>query len=303
MVRLLLVIPLIASPFFFFGGPADSSSRLAKELWDCGHWLFFVALAGGLWTSGLPKSWSPRARTGLVLLLVCLLGGGIEIVQALMPGRQAGLGDFLYDMAGGLAGVLAAAAVTEGCRRRKILLALVGVILLACSARLFELVYDRWRVSANMPILADFESSLELERWQGDADRLLVAMPGGGQGRAMAVRFTTDQFSEIRLRDFPGDWHQFRQLKCNIYLPAESLALNIKIFDNHHVGNEQSFANRYNGRVQLQKGWNSITVPLSLVRSGPVGRPMDLARIKGFSMFVQNEGRREEIFFDNLRLE
>ena len=303
MVRTIFSVLLLASPFFFVGGPTVNSSRLVKELWDCGHWLFFAALAGTLWSFAPPKSWSGWAKAILVLTLVGLLGVGIEMIQEGLPGRQASLGDLRYDLAGGLAGVLFAAAVVESSWRRNVLLGVAALIVLGCCARLTQLIYDSWRVTANLPSLADFESSLDLERWQGDADRVLVPMPGGGQGRSLAVRFTTDQFSEIRLQDFPGDWQRFHELKGEIYLPSDGFTLNLKIFDKLHAGNQQSFANRYNGQIRLRKGWNSITVPLASVRHAPVGRDMDLANIRGFSIFVQEEAGRQELVLDNLRLE
>lgn len=76
--------------------------------WDkANHALAFCAL-GFAWRLAFPGGWVRWVAVALALLV---LGGGIEVAQSFVPGRQADAADLLADAIGGAAGLAMVAAL------------------------------------------------------------------------------------------------------------------------------------------------------------------------------------------------
>ena len=105
-----VICVLVLAAGLFIGGAQPAAVGLIPPPWDkFAHAGVFGAIAfllhGGL-----------RLRAWLAVLLAVLLGAGDEIHQAFLPGRFAGLDDWIADLFGALLGVL-----LVGVLRRKLL--------------------------------------------------------------------------------------------------------------------------------------------------------------------------------------
>lgn len=93
---LILILMLIT---LFGGGAQPEAAGLIPPPWDkLAHLLVFAGFGGLLhWGLGFSRMWA--------VVLVLLIGGADELHQATLPGRFAGIDDWLADFAGALLGV------------------------------------------------------------------------------------------------------------------------------------------------------------------------------------------------------
>ncbi|WP_143165983.1 VanZ family protein [Desulfofustis glycolicus] len=171
-----LVFLLVILPGFFFAGFGGNDSRVEKELFDFGHVVFFAVFASELFRQLVKRGWKQRPAALLVAVLVCLAALSIEISQAFLDGRQAGVRDFVYGLVGGCAVLVWKMGEQRGvgmALRRGIV---VGVVAW-CLFPLVCAVIDEYRMYRGFPVLADFESSLELSRWQSSGEISRVTDP------------------------------------------------------------------------------------------------------------------------------
>lgn len=289
-------------PWFFVGGPGYESSRSIEEAWNVGHVVFFA-----VFTLAVDRHFHlcrrlSGLRIGFFLLIIVGLAASIEFLQTLMPGRVSSRQDILLGVAGGVivllwqfSGQLRAGGKTalRGC----------GVcIIIICLLPLLLNGYDEYRAWRDFPVLADFESALELSRW-GDKDNILRVQAPVKNGRfALKVSLTTDKYSGIGLRYFPENWHGARALTFKVFNPGEMVALHYRVHDWKHRGKDQDYANRFNGQANLSSGWNTITVPMEEIVNGPKERRMDLAHIRGLGFFVIELPSERALYYDDIRL-
>ncbi len=303
--RLLLLGLVITFPLFFIGGPDYYSPRSFKEVWNLGHILFFAAAA---YLS--LKNIKPLAeKSVLVQLLVVFsvslfLGVLIEVFQY-DSSRDSSVLDVYRDMLGAALGVVWFFSVVETIPRKPLLVIRTALFLLFVLQVLpvFVMLYDEWKAKSNFPVLANFESSAELGRWQGNAD-FYRTDEEVYKGQSLKVVLGTQQYSGVALKYFPGDWSGYSQLMFEVHNPQqEPLPITVRIHDEAHRYSEQLYSDRYNQRFLLQYGWNHMVIDLADVASAPEGREMDLSAVAGFGFFVIAEKKRHVLFLDDVRLE
>jgi hypothetical protein len=189
-------------------------------------------------------------------------------------------------------------------RLQSILTAGVSIVIVcAAFVPLGRVVLDEYRGARDFPLLAGFESGLELGRWTGGRGGMAQVTEPHVQGKHSArITLTTDTYSGTALNYFPGDWRGRQALAFQVFNPGQPLTLHYRVHDAFHRGEMQTYAERYNGRSLLTEGWNEIVIPMADILAGPEGRVMDLARIRGFGIFVVQQKELRVLFLDNVRL-
>lgn len=299
--KIWLFLALLA-PWFFIGGPGYDNPRSIKEVWNLGHVVFFAALALAV-DSRFHLCRKPALpRIGLFFLFIVGLACGIEFLQTFQPGRIASLQDVLLGLAGAVLFLLWQVSGRMAGGGKIFLRGCSVVISVVCLLPLIMASYDEFRAWRDFPVLADFESPLELSRW-GDNSRLLRVRAPVKSGRfALQVSLAVEHYSGLSLHYFSGDWHLARALTWSVYNPDDTLVLHYRVHDWKHRGKDQQFANRFNGQVELAPGWNTITIPMEDIENGPKQRRTDLNHITGLGFFVVSLPSPRVLYFDKVEL-
>jgi hypothetical protein len=116
------------------------------------------------------------------------------------------------------------------------------------------------------------------------------------------ITLTTDYYSGVSLRHFPGDWSGRTGLAFSVFNPGREITLHYRVHDMSHRGDMQEFSNRFNGNTVLHPGWNDIVIPMTDILDGLSGRTMDLTKIRGFGLFVMQQIDSRVLYLGNVRL-
>lgn len=300
-----LIIALTASPLLFIGGVDDGATRSLKLLWNAGHIPFFY-----LWAY-LFLHWqqpyfdrSPLLFSLLILILAFITGLSIEYLQALI-GRQFSWQDLALDITGAALAIgqqwYLAKKMPPSWRK---IIATVGLVIIAvvCTP-LITTIADEASAYRQFPVLADFSTPFEIDRFSGNSHFSLASDKHKPDNKLLSVTFNTNKYSQLSLHYFNGDWRQFEQLRFDVFNPKEeALKLVCRIHDDQHHKNSFAFNDRFNKSYQLKEGWHQINILLEDVKAAPAGRQMNLARIKNISCFTIALKKPRRVFFDNFRL-
>ncbi len=288
-------------PWFFVGGPGYEGSRGFKEAWNLGHVLFFAVFTVAV-DSHFRLYHRPILTKFFFLLVIVGLACGIEFLQTLSPDRESSLQDILLGLAGGVLVLLWKSFGRVRTAGKIILGSCWAGIIIICLLPLLLTLYDEFRAWRDFPILADFESSLELSRWENKDSIKRVREPVKHGDFALKVSLTTTKYSGIEMRYLPQNWTTARALTFSVHNPGEEVVLHFRIHDWKHQGEDQQYTNRLNGRTNLASGWNTITVPIEEIVNGPKDRQMDLAHIRGLGFFVVEQPHERVLYFDEVQL-
>ncbi len=299
----LIISVLLIFPFFFIGGPSYQSPRSFGETWNLGHVLFFALFVILVYSRLLPRYLSACKKTFLCLVIVVLLGWGIEVAQLGLGNRTVGWDDFSRDLAGaGIVFFWRLGNSGKNALRGYLAKMMILVIASACLLPLVTVLVDEYHARRDFPVLSDFESALEMGRWEDSGKLRQVESPVRQGSHSAEIQLTTEQYSGVSLMYFPGDWRGKRALAFSVYNPGLPVDLNYRVHDRLHTGESQQYQNRFNGVTILARGWNDIVIPINALRDGPVSREMDLGHIQGFGLFVMNQPEKRVLYLDDVRL-
>jgi hypothetical protein len=177
------------------------------------------------------------------------------------------------------------------------------LLLVACLPLTVALI-DEEIARIQFPVLSDFETPFETNRWEGDA-RFSMDRSVARHGKAsLRVDMDTSLYSGVALVHFPRNWSGFRILKMDALNPSpEGIDITCRIHDQRHEEGEQRYEDRYNKVFHLRAGWTEIRVDLGEAARAPVGRTMDLGKIRAVGIFASRLTTPRIIFLDHMRLE
>lgn len=296
---------LSVSPLFFFCGPDYDSPRSFQALWNLGHILFFAVFSYLFFISGWFSTTGFGRRLVLLLMIVLMVGGGVELIQAKV-GRDSDVADMFNNWLGVL---LVAAwwpiASRVGRKSLWLLRLMVAGLLAVAIYSPASMWLDEWRAAKAFPRLADFESGLEVGRFHWEGVPLSRSARQVSEGRfALKAILGTERYSGIALQYFPGDWRGYKTLRFDLYNASDTpLWLTVRIHDHWHSDYNQHYNDRFNQRFLLQPGWNAIDVALEAVKSGPLTRQLDMSAIAGLAWFVSGQVHPKTLYLDNVRLQ
>jgi hypothetical protein len=303
LVGLLSAVLLV---LLFKGVPEYYTGRILKHVWNLGHVFAFF-----LWTWYLAKRWkwlNHRRPAHRFLFLVGVAFSAGLLIEGLQYGtaRSADWQDIGRDMLGCL---LAIFWTRSGCCHFKPVmlgagrLASVLLVLLALWP-LGRSIVDAHRARRDFPVLADFETSFELERWSGGARHERSKTVSLSGQYALEVILDTETYSGVSLNIFPRDWRAYKALEIGIYNPDQTIiSMTCRIHDRIHVQGPQRFRDRFNRRYTMLPGWNRIHIPLHDVQQAPEGRNLDLSAVMAVGFFATRLDHPRLVFIDYIRLQ
>lgn len=294
--RYLPLLSIIAIfPFFFTPGPSPETSRLFGAVWDCGHIVFF-----GLLVFFLNRKIALRGPIAAISLtiIVLVVGGLIELIQ-LNIGRDGNWLDVYYDLVGTWIGLVWCQPVTRAIRYARIA---IFTLTLPALLKILLLALLEFQSSQNFPVIADFESRLELFQYHGTLERSGLVHIRGNYSLELTLHAT--EYSGINIaRSYP-DWAPYNHLIVDIYNPeTEPLDIFIRVNDISHDLAGWQDDDRYNYGTRLYKGWNILKLSIDEIRKGPRNRLMDLQKISSIGIFTTKLPAARVIYIDNVRLE
>ena len=298
------VLLAIGSVFLFVGGPDYYSCRSFKHFWDTGHIIYFSLLAGALTRWRFVARMSLADQWAVILTITLLLGASIEFLQY-GTSHTPEMGDVLRDLTGSLIalvfGSLGPRLQPAGLRHtaRIFILVLLLIQLWPVSRSLIDEAIARHQ----FPVLSDFETPFEIDRWKGNARLSVETMPNISQGKVLKLSLTTDKYSGASLKYFDGEWASFNALNISLYNPdANPIKITCRIHDVPHTYGNEEYEDRFNRNFFLMPGWNHIEIDLNQVEKSPANRRMDMNRILGFGLFATSLPAPRSIYLDNVWL-
>ncbi|NRA55407.1 MAG: VanZ family protein [Gammaproteobacteria bacterium] len=289
---LLCLIPL--GSLFFVGGPDTASLPSVRSFWNFGHIVFFFLLSVGY---AIVRPFKSSRQIIVFVAAVLLISLLIEFTQSFV-GRHFSLMDVLRNLTGCVIGLFL--------RARPLLpVAIFSVFSFVFVVEIYGLsltIFGDIKQQNRGPIIEDFESGLLVERWQGAvvASELYV-LSGQYSGKAV---FSPGKYPSIHLSPLLKNWTGYDAFEINVFVPGYSiLSLNVRLHDQiHHQNQARIYGDRFNRNVQIEPGWNKLTLPLKAILEAPNGRSMDLTKMSQLSFFFVDLKQTQQLYFDDIRL-
>jgi hypothetical protein len=292
------------SVLLFVGGPDYYSSRSFTHLWDTGHIAYFALLTVLLLRWRFVTEMSLAGQWIIILVITLLAGVSIEFMQH-GTARTPDIGDVLRDLTGSLI-ILVFGSASPELRPVSLRVSLRVAVLMLLLVQLWPVttsLIDEAIARHQFPLLSDFETPFEIDRWTGSARLSVETMPSIAQTRLLKLSLTTDQYSGAALKYFDGDWTSASRLKFSLYNPDENpLQITCRIHDLQHTDGHEEYDDRFNRKYLLMHGWNHIEIDLDEVKRSPAHRSMDMSRIRGFGLFVTSLPAPRILYLDIVRL-
>lgn len=291
------VVTLLILPWFFIRIDAYGSP-LINELLDGGHVGVFFILGWALF----PLLQRSRMRNSLILLgLTLVVSFAIELIQD-QVGRAFQYEDIVRNFLGmGLSLSLRLLLVAKSLRAKVSSASLLLVVMLLCFlelAPLLRLLAGQAYFVAQRPVLASFDYAFERQNWS--ATRSLLTQKDGS---LWITSNPGSRYSGAMFRDFPKDWSGYTQLNIELENPeAAGYEITVKITDFTHDKGQHSYQQRFNYRIELTPGADNIEIPMSLIKSGPVDRELDLSHINRIEIFFSDAGESRSFVIHHLEL-
>lgn len=301
----LTTIAAVCFVLFFVGGPGYYSPRSYKHFWDLGHILFFTILtylAFVYWPRS-PKKAFLHQSIFAIIITICL-GSLIELAQTASFRTSD-----LMDLARDIIGCLIALAFYAPSRKTipktilKILQSISLIMLAIAFLPLIAAIIDETAARNQFPVLADFETCFETDRFTGTAKFSIDhKIHSHGKG-SLKVELNTSRYSGVALKYFPGNWMDYKELHFIIYNPDKKpIHFTCRIHDSQHSHGPQLYSDRFNKNFSISNGWNLIRIPLEEIVNAPRERKMILNQIQGLGIFAVNLSHPRTVYIDYVRL-
>jgi VanZ family protein len=299
---LLAIIPAV---LLFVGGPSPDAARSVSRAWDLGHIAAFFMWTV-LWSRTAAATRMPARRRSLAALAICAALAILTEATQWLSGGDASVGDGLRDLLGGMLALSwcepAPGGTTPALLRAARAVSLL--LLLASLAPLAVAAADEWLGWTGFPVLADFETPFETDRWEGTAAHAIDPSHASSGNASLRVELVPALYSGVTLVHAPRDWRGYRFLRLDVFNPLnEPLDVICRIHDGEHARRGPSYRDRFNTGFRLGPGWNALAIDLRTVERAPATRRMDMSDIRGFMLFVSRLPAPRRIFIDHVRLE
>lgn len=224
-------------------------------------------------------------RTGLACATSAALAAGCELAQAAV-GRSPDWADIARSLLGvTMAGSLLWAASPPRSALRWVLgCSAAGLIAGGSAWQYGPVAADSVLAYAAFPVLADFGSPWEPDRWYAQSARLRrirsVTAMSGWEGQVECSP-AADGPCGLILFPIVRDWSGYRRLRCDLSCHDQAQRLLISLRDGRKVRPPQR---RFDLRTQLQPGRHCIDLDLTKLAGGSEFAPIDLRRVQSFHL-------------------
>jgi hypothetical protein len=241
---------------------------------------------------------------GYIIVFIISLSIAIESSQ-FFSHRTPDIGDILRNLLGGVTGFIFVHRKVIG-NRIFIKITVLALIFLILFQVYFVIrsVADDARAQLDFPILAEFESPFEIDRWEGRAEFKIADSISKNGKHSLEVIFKKDEFSDVSLIQFPGDWSTYNNLTFNVYnVHKDSIAMYIRIYDIDYNQTEiDEKSDRYDDFFRISPGWNLIKIPVHDILTAPKKRTMNLTHLTRIRIFTQFLKVDRLLYIDTIRL-
>lgn len=284
----LYIIFITCLIFLFIDGPDWYSPLPVQKAWDLGHILLFF-IGGILFLTDFRRYFKDTFLWHLLIVVVftLILGLLTEMIQVRFH-RDPDMGDLIRDLLGGCTAVFFFSPRRRdlpaiGLRSFKFVL-IIAVVLEAWP--LIRALSDAWIAARQFPLLCDFETPFEVDRWYAEWPLSLDKTTVRHGEKSLQVQFTSEKYSTISLRHFPSDWSGYTGFHFSIFNgESDTLLLTCRINDYRHYSSAQNYNDRFNRRLRLPPGWNDFDIPVSDIIEAPAARNMEIQDIDLISFF------------------
>ena len=302
---MLTVIALICFVLFFVGGPDYYSPRSYKYFWDLGHILYFSILSYLILANWPKKSKKTFYHQSIFIIFIVICFGGLVELAQTGSVRTPDIMDLIRDIVGGLVALSfwAPARKTISKDKLRIWQAISATLVAMAFLPLATAILDERKALKQFPVLADFESRFEIERWTGDADFSIYHETYYHGKASLKVELNTSLYSGVGLKYFPENWQHYNELQLSIFNPdSEPIQLTCRIHDRQHTRGIQLYADRFNRKFSMSSGWNLIRIKLKDIENAPHKRKMALNQIQGLGIFAISLSKPRTVYVDYVRL-
>jgi len=177
-------------------------------------------------------------------------------------------------------------------------------VLLLETLPLMRGLADEWLVDRQFPLLSDFETPFEVDRWQHEKPlRLERTITRHGE-TSLRVQLTTSKYSTASLRYFHHDWSGYDAFNFSLFNTGnDTVMMTCRINDIQHYKLGQNYHDRFNRRIYLAPGWNDFKIPLAEIINAPKSRKMDIHQINLICFFSMSLAEPRNIYIDHIYLD
>ena len=300
----LLSVIFIFIALSLFAGTGYHQTRLTGALWNAGHILLFALIAYfALYDTSFFRGKKPSVSLLVLTVVTLILGFAMEFVQWVFHSGKPDVADVARDLLGAAIPVVFGKTLIK---REKLRYIFQTILVILLSVQLFPAAIaavDEFKAWREFPVLSDFESELELSRWEGEAKFGLSDKHVYHGNRSLHIILKPSLYSGVALVFFPSDWSEYRFFEFHVFNPESKPVLLIcRINDAAHRLNDYRYSDRFHKEIEITPGWNHITIDLKNVQTAPKTRLMDMKQIKYMKLFSVRLPERKEVWLDYVRL-
>ncbi len=293
---------IVGSVFLFTGSPEINTARSFYYIWDFGHILLFAVFSFILLTDFHPIRrqgfWSQAAT---IFVLTAIFGILIELIQARFD-RSPDINDVARNFIGSSIPLV---FFNRRCHDLPRIISfslkmLVIIVLVRDTLPLGRSLIDEAIAQSQFPVLADFETPFETDRWH-EKWRIAVddRMARNGS-HGLRVKLYPEKYSGVSFKYFPSDWHEYHYLKFSIYNPdSDTLKIICRI---HDLKYNKTNSDRFSRSFDISPGWNDLAIPIDQIKSAPRNREMDMNNVKTICLLTVDLKQMRIIFIDYIYL-
>lgn len=301
MRRLLLLPVMLTGVILFFVHIDLGLGSVESQLYRFAHLAFFAFMAWGLSTQPSLSRRPFLLQVIIIISAVFLLGGMIELTQPYF-GRSASWWDLGVDLVGGLIGIMLFSAARRGLRPWHRVLGQFAAVSLATLVLYGPVItiWDMWQASRQFPVLSDFESRFEAQRWSSGRIDRGVAHHGRS---SLRVFLPKRKYPGTTLKRSLGDWRGYSAFAFSLYNPdPEPLSITVSIRDEEHSRRGGQYADRFNRTFTIEQGWKDVFIPVADIEKAPLSRTLDLGRLSAVVIFTVSPPSPRLMYLDYVRL-
>ncbi len=297
--RLFLALALIFSAAAILLVPLPNEYRAAwtTALMDLAHLPLFALLTFGFWRWLRCRLWQAFAVGSAISIAV-------EFCQPLIS-RTASVFDAVWGILGcALAALFILASGRPMSRKRIAITAVAAVALVAWPlVQTVPIVLDAYRAYRSFPVLCEFQTDLEVGRWQvamASLDR--VKYDRTSERWAGKVRFFPCNSGESSLVLFPvvADWTGYRRFCCELSVKGEPISLLVSIRDGEKVSKP---LRRFDLLQRYEAGWHRISIDLDELARGGTFAPVHTSKVQSIHLVSYDRSETKTVYIHRVYLE
>jgi VanZ family protein len=313
---ILLVIATVLVAMTALLVPIPFKGRVAHAVGNMAHAPLFGGLTLGLlrlldrFRPSGPHGWSFAVRLALVFVGLFAFGVVIELLQHRL-GRTAAMNDVIANASG-----ILAATLWHWSRKldryrpeqrwfSRALLASAGFVLALAWSTPVETLRDVAAMHRKFPVLASFESRVELQRWHFNRCQAKLTRQDATSGNyAMEISYQSGSHPAATMTSLASDWSAMKTLELDAVLDAsysgKSVQFMVKVVDQLHVNGH---TDAYRGQWTLEPGQpQRIRIMRDEIVNGPDTRALDLSKIHFVHLVLMESSETTRLRVDRIRL-